>query len=154
MPSIGRVDHFDLNKWQISLNNIPSFSKFDGTTQNYRAWKMQLENWLSTVNPKWVPLLDLVQTMPHEIKESTYANTTDCMGMTGHNLRDLSSIMWTILAATLHEHYLPQLEALSGGKGRNGFEVYRKLWIYHGRGSMKQRVRGLRQLQRYPRRER
>ena len=39
-------------------------------------------------------------------------------------------------------------------KDHNGFEVYRKLWIYHGRGSAKQRVNGLRQLQRYPRCER
>ena len=153
-PSVGRVGNFDLSKWQISLSKVPPFTKFDGTTQHYRAWKMQLENWLSTVNADWIPVLELVQHMPYEIKESTYQNTTSCLNLTGDNLRQLSSVMWTILAATLHEWYLPQLEALSGGKGRNGFEVVRKLWIYHGRGSIKQRVKGLRQLQRYPRCER
>lgn len=63
------------------------------------------------------------------------------MGLSGANLRSLSSVCWGILAATL---------ALSGGKGSNGSEACRKLYSCHGRGSIKQKVNGLRQLQRYP----
>ena len=149
---MGPVENFDLNKWQVSgLRKIPSLSKFDGTTQHYRAWHMQLGNFMSAINRKRVPLLNMVRMMPYEIKESTFANTSMCMGLSGDNLRELSSVLWNVLSATLHELYLPQLQALSGGDNRNGFENFRMLHLYHGKGSMKQRVRGLRQLQRYPR---
>lgn len=149
---IGHVDAFDLSKWQISdLRKCPPFNKFDGTTQHYRAWHMQLENFTSTVNQIWVGVLNMVRHMPYEIKQSTFDNTSMCMGLSGMNLNELSSVLWNGLTATLHELYLPQLEALPGGPNRNGFEVYRKLDLYHGKGSVKQRVKGLRQLQRYPR---
>ena len=58
---IGRVGTFELDKWQISLSKIPVFTTFDGTTQHYRAWKIQLENWLSTVNPDWITVLNMVE---------------------------------------------------------------------------------------------
>ena len=114
-PQVGHVEAFNVAKWQTDLNKIPSFSKFDGTTQHYRAWHMQFENYLSTVNINWVPVLKMVREMPFEIKSTTFKNTNVCLGLSGQSLEQLSSALWNVLTATLHELYLPHLEALSGG---------------------------------------
>ena len=103
---------------------IPSFNKFDGTTQHYKAWHMQLETVMSTINPTWVAVLDMVRHMPFEVKASTFQNTKNCLRFSGNNLMQLSNVLWDVLTATLHALDLPQLEALSGGPNRNGFEVY------------------------------
>ena len=103
--SIGHVEVFNPAKWQIDLNKIPNFTKFDGTTQHYRAWHLQLENFLSTINPKWIDVLKMVREMPHEIRDSTFNNTTMSLGLSGDNLLQLSSIAFSFLTARYWVHY-------------------------------------------------
>ena len=130
---------------------MASFARFDGLTTNYLPWKMQFENWMSTVNTKGLPLLEFVEKRPTVITTDTLRNTKWFMGLTGDNPLQLSNVLWTALSATIAESDLPQMEALAGTKEHNGFEVYRKLLFCHGRSCVKHRVRGLKQLKNYPR---
>ena len=114
-------------------------------SEQYKAWRMQVENFLATLSPHWLPLLNTITKQETGI----HSQNLHAINIYGFHVRDLGTIssnLWIVLCQALTEVYLPQLEALGGGEDRNGFEVWRRLHFYHDHATPKLRARGLRAL--------
>ena len=134
---------FESNDWHLDLNKIPKIERFNGNTTLYRGWKMQIENFLYSLNPKWVALLNMIEAYPTTI---SLRMPLQFLNLNLQDLRIIAGNLWGFFGMTLGDAYLPLLTAFAGGEERNGFEVWRRLFFYHGHSSTKQRVRGVKQL--------
>ena len=48
---------FDAKHWTFEHGKLPNITRFNGMSEQYKGWRMQIENFLALISPHWLPLL-------------------------------------------------------------------------------------------------
>ena len=144
------IEPFDTTTWKISAKDFPQdVPKFDGRTPTYRNRWNRLRDHISSCYQPWGRILDLVERsrVPCTFKFPSTYHTIDGADL---DLVWLSKDLWCFLGPRLGDAVYSSRVQKAGGEGRNGLELWRKLFEEHEGGAEQVALAGLRRLHTFP----
>ena len=78
----------------IPIHKLPKIEKFNGNTVQYKGWKMQVETYLFSLNPNWVPFMEQIAASPNTISLRFPRATQPILGIQGPDLKIIAGNLW------------------------------------------------------------
>ena len=149
MPRIhGNIDIKDRKFTYKKLSK--EFKAWGGHTTGHKTWVTRIHDHASMTNPNWRRLLDKVRKMNDRITWQWMSmNCID--GLQPRDLTMLSVYLWGgVLGTVMTDQQLQRRQALAGGEGGHGFELWRVLYWDHAGGAQQCHLQGLKQFMAFP----